>query len=74
RGLVVTNAGRTRLIVTARGTPLGWLAPGVTRHFPHVPAGVHRIGGMRPFGLQAARSRPVAVPGRVAIPRWRRRE
>ncbi len=72
RGLLVSNAGRTRLIVTSRGTQIGWLAPGARHHFREVPAGVHRIGGMRPFGLQAARSRPVAVPGRVSLPRWRR--
>lgn len=72
RGLVVTNAGRTRLVVTARGTQIGWLGPGARHHFRLIPVGVHRIGGMRPFGLQAARSRPVAVPGRLSLPRWRR--
>lgn len=68
-GLLVENRGPTRTLVTIEGTPIGWVDAGATAHFVGLRAGMYEVGGMRPFGLQAARVRPVRVPGRVRLPR-----
>lgn len=68
-GLLVENRGPTRTLVTVSGTPIGWVDAGETAHFVGLRPGAHDVGGLRPFGLQAARVRPVLVPGRVALPR-----
>ncbi|MEM9068434.1 MAG: hypothetical protein AAGE52_08000 [Myxococcota bacterium] len=69
-GLVITNRGRSRMMVTVQGTPVGWLDRGVTAHFVGLRPGSYRVGAMRPFGLQSASGQPAVVPGRLALPRW----
>ncbi|MCB9615139.1 MAG: hypothetical protein H6722_22090 [Sandaracinus sp.] len=68
-GLLVENRGPTRTLVTIDGTPIGWVDAGVTAHYVGLRPGMYEVGGVRPFGLQAARVRPVRVPGRVRLPR-----
>jgi hypothetical protein len=70
RGLVVVNRGPTRIIVTVRGTPIGWIDAGHEHPFPDIPRGSYQVGALRPFGLLAAGKRPLVVPGRVLLPRW----
>jgi hypothetical protein len=68
RGLRVHNAGRTRMIVTLDGTPLGWVEPDATVDFPDVPEGLFMVGGLRPLGGLAAPARAVRLPGVVSMP------
>lgn len=72
-GLWVTNQASNRIIVTVRGSPIGWADAHETVHFPSVRPGVYRVGAVRPFGLQAARARAMQVPGGIRLPRWIRR-
>jgi len=67
-GMVVRNRSRSRMLVTVQGTPIGWLDAGTEAHFEAIRPGIYSVGAMRPFGLQAARKRPVTVPGRVRLP------
>ncbi len=68
-GLIITNRGRARMIVTVGGTPVGWVDRGATAHFVGLRPGTYQVGAMRPFGLQTAARRPVVVPGRINLPR-----
>ena len=69
-GLVVVNRGSTRIIVTVRGTPIGWVDAGVEAHFEVMRPGSYAIGALRPLGFLAAIRRPFTVPGRAVLPRW----
>lgn len=68
-GLRVHNTGRARMIVTVEGSPVGWIDAGETGYFVGLEPGIFSVGGMRPFGLQTARKRNVAVPATVSLPR-----
>jgi hypothetical protein len=67
-GLRVRNVGRTRMIVTLDGTPLGWVEPGEEVDFPDVPSGRFMVGGMRPLGGLAASARLAHLPAALTLP------
>jgi len=73
-GLQVLNRGRSRMLVTVQGTPIGWLDRGARAHFVGLAPGTYRVGAMRPFGLQSAGGQATVVPGRLVLPRWVPRE
>lgn len=68
-GLIIINRSPARMIVTAGGTPLGWINAGTELYFEGLRSGEYAIGAMRPLGLQMAQKRPRIVPGRVSLPR-----
>lgn len=69
-GILLTNRGHARMIVTVQGTPVGWVDRGATAHFVGLEPGTYRVGAMRAFGLQYAGLQPVTVPGHLRLPRW----
>jgi hypothetical protein len=73
-GLLFVNQSATRVIVTAQGVPLGWVAPASEGYFVGLRPGVHQIGGLRPMGSIALRPRLVELPARTVLrqPRERR--
>lgn len=73
-GLELVNESATRIVVTAQGVPIGWIAPRASGHFVGLRPGPLWVGALRPMGSIALRPRLVSVPTRTVLraPRVRR--
>jgi hypothetical protein len=71
-GLLFVNESPTRVVVTAQGVPIGWVAPRSSGLFVGLRPGPIWVGAIRPLGSIALRPRLVSVPARTvlrAVPR-----
>jgi len=71
-GLLFVNESPTRVVVTAQGVPIGWVAPRLSGLFVGLRPGPIWVGAIRPLGSIALRPRLVSVPARTvlrAVPR-----
>lgn len=66
-GLVVENRGPTRVIITASGVPIGWVAPRSSASFEGLQPGPLWVGGLRPMGSIALRPRLVSIPAHTVL-------
>jgi hypothetical protein len=71
-GLLFVNESPTRVVVTAQGVPIGWVAPRSSGLFVGLRPGPIWVGAIRPLGSIALRPRLGSVPARTvlrAVPR-----
>lgn len=66
-GLELVNESATRIVVTAEGVPIGWIAPRSTGFFVGLQPGPLWIGALRPMGSIALRPRLVSIPARTVL-------
>lgn len=66
-GLELVNESATRIVVTAQGVPIGWIAPHATGFFVGLRPGPLWIGALRPMGSIALRPRLVSIPARTVL-------
>ncbi|MBN8615195.1 MAG: hypothetical protein J0L92_31655, partial [Deltaproteobacteria bacterium] len=66
-GLELVNESATRVIVTAQGVPVGWIAPHASGFFVGLRPGPLWIGALRPMGSIALRPRLVSIPARTVL-------
>lgn len=66
-GLLVVNESATRIVVTAQGVPVGWIAPRASGFFVGLRPGPLWVGALRPMGSIALRPRLVSVPARTVL-------
>ncbi len=66
-GLELVNESATRVIVTAEGVPVGWIAPHASGLFVGLRPGPLWIGALRPMGSIALRPRLVSIPARTVL-------
>lgn len=66
-GLLFVNESATRVVVTAQGVPIGWIAPHASGFFVGLRPGPLWVGALRPMGSIALRPRLISVPARTVL-------
>lgn len=70
--LSITNTTTGRLMVLAQGLPVAWLDAGSSLILDGLPAGIYRVGAIRPFGILHRSPKPQPVPGSLLLGKGKR--
>lgn len=65
--LEIANSTPGRLMVLAQGLPVAWVDAGANLTLDGLPAGLYRVGAIRPFGILHRSPKPQPVPGTLLL-------